>query len=276
MDKTIRSALQLYDYGLISMPLLEKRPVIKQWSTRFLEIPLTKEEIVHGISGTSGSTTSYENMNLGVVTGRVSNVIVLDIDDMSSLTRLQQFGKLPRTWTVQSNRGVHLYFNYDDRISSMKLWDTIDILSDGKQAVVPPSQHPSGKIYGWIISPRMTAKADLPQWLIELLFATKDNSISKVYPKNKQINRTIDWERIDWINFYSAFVKNIRGNGQWRSSTCPFHDDNNNSFGFNIANGSFSCFAGCGKGSGLQAVQRLYGISRHQALRLLKGENVYV
>lgn len=276
MDKTIRSALQLYDYGLTPVPLSGKRPIVKQWSTRFLRSPLSKEEIVHGLPDRAGKVTSYEGMNLGIVTGSVSNVIVLDIDDMSSLTKLKQIGEIPATWSVQSNRGMHLYFNYDERIPSMKLWNTIDVLSDGKQVVVPPSQHPSGKIYGWIISPRMTTKADLPEWLVDLLFATKNNPTSKVYPKNKQINRAIDWEELDWISLYSTFVRNIRGNGQWRSSTCPFHDDINNSFGFNIMSGSFSCFAGCGTGSGLQAVQKLYGISRHQAIRLLKGENVYV
>ena len=60
------------------------------------------------------------------------------------------------------------------------------------------------------------------------------------------------------------------------SSTCPFHEDEQNSFGFNAENGGWRCFAGCGSGNGLQAVQRLYYVSPKQAIKLLKGENVYV
>ncbi|MEI2354919.1 bifunctional DNA primase/polymerase [Mesobacillus zeae] len=102
---------------------------------------------MNGIIDQDGKIISYSNKNIGIVTGLVSNCFVLDVDNLATLTKLEKMGDLPLTWRVRSNRGVHLYFKYNNTIPSTKLWDSIDILSDNKQVVAPPSIHPSGTVY---------------------------------------------------------------------------------------------------------------------------------
>lgn len=83
-------------------------------------------------------------------------------------------------------------------------------------------------------------------------------------------------ESVNWITFYSNFTKNIRGTGEWLSSTCPFHGDRNNSFSFNQVNGAWKCFAGCGSGNGFKIVQRIFNLNFKQSVELIKGENLFV
>ncbi|MCU9612744.1 bifunctional DNA primase/polymerase [Caldibacillus lycopersici] len=282
MDKSVLAALQLFQYGLTPIPLYQKKPLIQNWSKRFMENPLTQEEILNGIYSPNGHTIRYDQRNIGIITGKVSNCIVLDIDDLSLFKKLQMMGPLPHTWKVQSNRGIHLYFNYDEQVSSMKLWGGIDVLSDYKQVVAPPSIHPSGKQYKWIISPKDTNKADLPNWLLAYLVNDKQHKIAEEKNLNitKKRIKLSDFEtllnNIDWISFYSKITSNIRGNGEWLSSKCPFHQDQHNSFSFNRKNGAWICFAGCGSGNSIILLQKLFNITFSQALQLLKGRDIYV
>lgn len=285
MNKTLRAVIQLLDNGLVSIPLSGKRPLLKNWSTFFNKNnnnrDLTKDDVIHGIVDYSDKRITYENKNIGILTGEISNCIVVDIDDMNGLKRLTERGPIPKTWTVKTSRGLHLYFNYDPRVCSTKLWGQIDILSDKRQVVAPPSIHPSGTVYTWMISPKMVPKADPPKWLLELLFKqqSKEKNTCKLSPKkqlNKRQQHNNQLESVDWFDFYSKHTSQITGNGEWLSSLCPFHDDQHNSFSFNQYNGGWICFAGCGSGNGYQAIQKLYGVTPKQAFRLMKGENIYV
>ncbi|MCK0473910.1 bifunctional DNA primase/polymerase [Halalkalibacter sp. APA_J-10(15)] len=284
MNLSVLAALQLHQYGLTPIPLIEKRPILKGWSTRFIERPLQSDEIINGIKNPDGRNILYNNKNIGIVTGSVSNCIVLDFDDLTSHTKLEKLGQLPVTWTVRSNRGLHLYFNYTSEIPSMKLWDSIDILSDKKQVVAPPSLHPIGKKYVWVVSPKQVEKAELPKWLVEYLLENTNNQFKKtstsILYNNKQNFERKDIqdliEQIDWIEFYSDITSNIKGQGLWLSSKCPFHDDHHNSFSFNTRNGAWSCFSGCGSGNAIKMLKQIYQIATREAIKLIKGENIYV
>lgn len=290
LDKSIGAALQLLNYGLTPIPLLGKRPILKNWPIRFMDQRIQTNEIINGIVDQDDKIITYKNKNIGIITGLVSDCVVLDIDNLSTLTKLQKMGDLPLTWKVRSNRGVHLYFKYNHNIPSMKLWDSIDILSDKKQVVAPPSIHPKGTVYRWELSPKQVEKADLPLWLVEYIL---DNSRNGNFDRSSTIENKITTknklrtnfksnaanmllENVDWIDFYSRFTSNFKGNGVWLSSKCPFHQDKNNSFSFNIKNGAWKCFAGCGSGNGFSAVQTIYKINFQQALKVIRGEDLIV
>ena len=51
-----------------------------------------------------------------------------------------------------------------------------------------------------------------------------------------------------YLEIYRSYVKNIKTNGTQANGLCPFHEDKNPSFSFNIENGNWKCFAGCGEG----------------------------
>lgn len=254
-----------------------------------LKEPLTENDIVKGIKVEDGRVVTYKNKNIGILTGEISNVVVIDIDSEKALNQLKALGELPKTWATKSGRGWHLYYNYVPLPSCTPMKE-VDFLSDRKQVVAPPSIHPNGYQYHWLISPNEIERADLPKWFINLINSTKQVStnlksnkssakktIQPLYPKpykNESIESILI--NVDWINFYSRFVSNITGSGEWISSTCPFHEDAHNSFGFNIQNGGWRCFAKCGSGNGIQAIQQLYHVSFKDAIQLLKGENIYV
>ena len=93
--------------------------------------------------------------NIGIATGSISGIEVLDIDPRNggneSLSELQrQLGTMPETLEVATGGGgTHLYYNY----SGKKLFKKqlgIDFQSDGKYAIAPPSNHSSVQLYKWV------------------------------------------------------------------------------------------------------------------------------
>lgn len=89
--------------------------------------------------------------NIGIVTGKISGLSVVDIDLKSGgLETLKTLG-LPMTWTVKTGGGGwHYYYKYTPNIQQTTgIYAGIDIRNDGGQVVAPPSMHKSGKRYEW-------------------------------------------------------------------------------------------------------------------------------
>ncbi|MDH5675763.1 MAG: bifunctional DNA primase/polymerase [Myxococcales bacterium] len=117
--------------------------------------------------------------NLGVATGRRSQLIVVDLDDAEAEIQLirqaEAEGGLPATARCRTPRGLHLYFGYRPglknatRIGGMSL----DVRTDGGYVVVPPSQ--TAGAYRWERdhSPWLQEVAPLPDWLLTHLKAEK-------------------------------------------------------------------------------------------------------
>jgi len=89
--------------------------------------------------------------NIGLVCGRVSDVMVIDYDEPLFI-----YDCFRDTWKSvlgsrrTSERG-HYFFKYDPTLKSQKHHLLgIEVLSDGSNAVIPPSIHRSGDVYKWI------------------------------------------------------------------------------------------------------------------------------
>jgi hypothetical protein len=118
----------------------------------------------------------WPDANLGIVTGEVSKLAVLDVDAKhggdDTLERFQQrFGALPTTVEVQTGgQGRHLYFKHPGYTlrSRAGVGQGIDLRGDGGYVVAPPSLHPSGDRYRWTAgrSPMDLLPASLPEWLL--------------------------------------------------------------------------------------------------------------
>jgi hypothetical protein len=118
----------------------------------------------------------WPGANIGVVTGEISNLIVLDVDPRhggdDSLAALEQrFGVLPDTAEARTGGGGrHLYFAHPGGLVPNRagLAQGIDLRGDGGYVVAPPSRHPSGESYTWATgrSPDETGPAALPRWLL--------------------------------------------------------------------------------------------------------------
>jgi hypothetical protein len=118
--------------------------------------------------------------NVGIVTGRLSEIFVLDVDGEKGETTLraleEKYGALPATPTVHTGKGRHFYFHYPEGVeirnlsghsSSGEVMEGIDARAEGGYAAAPPSIHPNGKQYVWHISPWDVELADAPQWLLD-------------------------------------------------------------------------------------------------------------
>lgn len=95
--------------------------------------------------------------NIGIATGRVSNLIVVDIDPKNG-GNLQEFWKLTNLdeyklgLVTTGSDGSHLYFRYPEGIevpSRIEFIKGVDLKSDGGYVVAPPSVHPNGVLYAW-------------------------------------------------------------------------------------------------------------------------------
>jgi len=118
----------------------------------------------------------WSTANIGLATGR--GLLVIDVDGPAGEDALLDvqltsgLPDLPKTLVARTGRGRHLVFSVppDARVaSSKKLLTEVDLRSDGAYIVVPPSIHPSGATYTWVISPRTCPVAPLPaEWLMML------------------------------------------------------------------------------------------------------------
>src|SRR5258708_29826125 len=86
------------------------------------------------------------DLNIGIATGAVSGIFVLDIDGEEGETSLrqleQQGGVLPPTVQVITGKGRHCYFRigeHGSRNSARQILAGIDILRDREYGIPPPS-----------------------------------------------------------------------------------------------------------------------------------------
>lgn len=117
--------------------------------------------------------------NVGMVTGAVSNLVVVDVDPAhggtASLAALvRSHAPLPVTTEARSGGGGrHLYFAHPGgKVPNRKgLVPGIDVRGDGGCIVAPPSLHPNGRRYAWVPgrAPNDVPPAALPPWLLDLI-----------------------------------------------------------------------------------------------------------
>ena len=111
----------------------------------------------------------HPNANIGVRTGRLSGISVLDVDPESgggdSLTKIEtEHGPLPGTITqITGGGGVHLVYRYKAGLGiGAAVWGPgLDLRSEGGYIVVAPSVHPNGCHYRWLGD---VWRDDLAEW----------------------------------------------------------------------------------------------------------------
>jgi hypothetical protein len=87
--------------------------------------------------------SQFDTLNIGIVTGHISQLAVIDVDDLSLLPELK--GKIPeitKTTRVKTNRGYHFYFylNGNQVKSTNRLFGkNLELKSNGSYIIAPPS-----------------------------------------------------------------------------------------------------------------------------------------
>ena len=103
-----------------------------------------------------------------IVTGKISNLFVLDIDNGADTNGLV----IPKTVSVETGSGgKHYYFRYPEDVelkNSGGFRKKMDTRGEGGYVICPPALHPSGNTYRWINGLEAEI-ADVPKWLVEEL-----------------------------------------------------------------------------------------------------------
>lgn len=154
-------------WSVIPVRPRDKRPLMA-WERFQAEAP-TEAEIADWFA-------RWPNANIGIVTGVISSLVVLDVDPSHGGTRSladleARHGPLPRTLEVATGGGGrHLYFRPagGSMRNRVGIATGLDIRGEGGYVVAPPSIHPSGQKYQWICghAPTTDMLAAIPPWLL--------------------------------------------------------------------------------------------------------------
>lgn len=107
--------------------------------------------------------------NVGIVTGILSKIVVVDCDNDAARDWLYERSLVPEyTPTVKTRKGWHFYFTYPageyigNRVG-MHHTPGLDLRAEGGQVVAPPSVHSEGHQYHWLVKPGGLLPT-LPAW----------------------------------------------------------------------------------------------------------------
>ncbi len=175
-------------FSIIPLAYKDKKALIK-WS-EYQNKRATEEDLDRWFQ-------KYQNMNIWVVTWKISNLVVVDVDtnDKEYIASLD----LPKTTVVKTGKGYHYYYRYPKWVKRIKslTWirKHVDIRWDGGYVVASPSIHKNWNIYSyernsnWKITPMW----ELPQWVIDWSSKKANTEKLKISDIRKSINS--EWNR---------------------------------------------------------------------------------
>ena len=161
---------RLNGFGFVVIPLNDKKPILKQWN-KLLKTP---EHFY-----------IFENRNIGILTGHVSGITVLDIDIKDDGLKIwsnisSSYPDIVTPMVKTPSGGIHLYFRYNKNLHSFSRFKLRghsigwDLLNNERQVVAPPSMnYITKKKYKWLLSPVTTSIESMPKWLEDYLMNAK-------------------------------------------------------------------------------------------------------
>lgn len=97
---------------------------------------------------------TWTNANIGIVTGSISGIVIVDLDGPEGLSSAASMG-LSSPITVVTGKGRHLWFksvnlNNGTVLNAVRVMPGVDLRGDGGYVVSPPSVHENGSRYRWV------------------------------------------------------------------------------------------------------------------------------
>lgn len=154
------------NWSIIPISPSSKKPCLESWLEYQKRLPTIKE--------VTDWWTKWPWANIGLVTGKLSGVSVIDVDPRHGGTSDNL------TDTIKSRTGgggFHHFYLYNPSVHSQNgVKDGIDLKSDGGYVILPPSVHASGNQYIWITPPFVNEFQEMPQWIIDLQGTNKNST----------------------------------------------------------------------------------------------------
>lgn len=157
-------AIEYMDSGWSILPVKpeEKRPYMMNW-LQYTHSRATKDMVESWFKNLSGA-------GIGVVTGKISNMVVLDVENYCK-TSIEELLRIYPTqmYSRTGSGGYHLFYQYPTGVSKVSnrvgIFEGADLRADGGFIVLPPTIHPSGGKYEWV---KRGIPGTFPKALLEL------------------------------------------------------------------------------------------------------------
>lgn len=229
----LAAALAYAERGWRVLPVASKKPRIRRWPTAATTNRFQIRRWWH----------NWPSASIGVLTGRASGIVVVDVDprnilDIEEVTAF--LNDLPATRThATGGGGSHYIYACRSPFRKVEPLAGVEILGDGQFIVVPPSTHPSGGTY--VVASDVPV-ADLPRRFI---------------PPGCP-------EGVDRVDAIARLEEALLGRAGSRCGDevrflCPFHPDSQPSAQFNRVKECFNCF-GCKETGGWRKLALKLGI----------------
>ena len=191
-----------------------KKPAVAGW-TQFQKRLPTDAEV-------RGWFSQNPDANIGIITGKISNLCVFDLDSDDAQKYADGKGGFPLTVKALSSKGPHYYMTYPDfevRLSANSNLK-IDIRAEGGYIVAPPSIHGSGVAYTWDegLSLLNFNTTTCTPWMIDFLKeVSKKDAPEKKVSKNKKT--AVATTTTPAKNYYAELLKNGCSEGSRNDSS---------------------------------------------------------
>lgn len=162
--------------------------------------------------------------NIGIATGPVSGIFVVDIDGPAGEASLENFPALPETLSSSTGRGRHLFFRYPIRkvyTRAGKFAPGLDIRGDGGYVVAPPSMHYSGVAYQFMND---AAIAEAPDWLLDIICQETSARATQNYTFTQTHNDDSKWS-IDDVREMLSYIDPDTDYDEWIEIGMGLHCD---------------------------------------------------
>ncbi len=171
-------APEYFDNGLRVVPITPKTGAcyVADWQNYdFENSPATFIDAL-------GKSQNLNHQGIGLMCGKVSGVICIDIDTKDKKLQQEIYNQLPPLYFGKignKEKGINYFFKYNGE-PNLRM-DGLDIISDKGMTVLPPSIHKSGSPYEWAGSGSFKELPDLPStfidWAIKKFKKDKGESI---------------------------------------------------------------------------------------------------
>ena len=119
-------------------------------------------------------------------------LVVVDIDGEEGAKAWKALAGddfMPDRWVAKTGRGLHLYFFSVERVGSMKLAPLLDLKGEGGYVAAPPSLHPDGHRYEWLLPPDEC-------WMIEVPARLAERIRQHLFDQERRVVRSAQQRRI--------------------------------------------------------------------------------
>ena len=175
---------------------------------------------------------SRKGLNVGIATGAVSGIFVIDIDGAIGEADIAKLGILPATLTATTGRGRHLFFKHpgkDIKTRRGVIGQKVDVRGDGGYVVGAGSNHATGAVYEWY-NP-LEDIVDAPQWLLDIVMKEKLSEIAAPPQINApRLFVSNSWQESDVIDMLRYISPDI-GYDEWIKVGMAIQSEG---FGFHI------------------------------------------